>query len=155
MVLNIAARNQSEKMASICQHRLAAGLLAVLGVLAVTFGQVSAEQTSSGFVAGVDDLPLVTGFKEVAGSAMNFDTPSGRILEVQTAGAADQAQVSDFYSAALPQLGWQEISTTKSKLQFQRDDEILEIDISVSKNGGTLVQFRIAPQVAGSTGSAQ
>ncbi len=128
-----------------CVHLCTAGLLVVL-----TIGPyvVRADQAATGYLAGADDLPLMAGFEEVSGSAMNFDTPGGRIMEVQAVGSADRNQVVEFYAAALPQLGWHKLAAGQSRLRFERDEEILVIEVGAGDGGASLLQFQIAPRPA-------
>ncbi|MHA1113545.1 MAG: hypothetical protein ACTSRY_03445, partial [Alphaproteobacteria bacterium] len=60
----------------------------------------------AGFVAGLEDVPLMPGLLEVAGAGFAFDKPSGRIAEAQAEGPFDADTVRAFYAATLLQLGW-------------------------------------------------
>lgn len=126
----------------------AALAIALAAALAIGPQAVGADQAATGYLAGIDDLPLMAGFEEVAGSAMNFDTPGGRIMEVQALGAADRDRVAEFYTTALPQLGWLALAVSRNGLRFERDEEILVIEIGKREGGVSLVQFRIAPRPA-------
>ena len=78
-------------------------LLPALCLLALS---ASAEET--GFIAEIDDLPLMPGLAEVEGAGVVFDKPSGRIVEAYARGAVTREAVASFYRDTLPQLGWSE-----------------------------------------------
>ena len=50
--------------------------------------------------------------------------------------------ISSFYSATLQQLGW----SKKSKNVFQRDGDLLRIEMSDDKMGQSRVRFFITPR---------
>lgn len=52
------------------------------------------------------DLPVMPGFLEENQSRVVFDTPEGRIIEVQAHGNASPDQVRDYYQLVLPSLSW-------------------------------------------------
>src|SRR5262249_20377772 len=58
---------------------------------------------ADGFVAGTEDVPLMPGLAPVAGSALTFDKPEGRIVEAQASGKVTRAAVHRFYAESLPQ----------------------------------------------------
>lgn len=133
-------------------HRVnicAAGLIAVV---AMFFGSALAQPegdpefgTVSEFVTGADEVPLMAGLDEIPGGTMVFDNPGGRIVEVQAAGPVSPAQVKEFYTAALPQLGWLAVSVGGDSLRFTRESEVLTIEVGHVEVGGSLVMFVIAP----------
>jgi hypothetical protein len=111
-------------------------MLVIVG--AVLFG--AAPALADGFVAGLEDLPLMTGLQEVGESAVTFDVPEGRIVEVYAEGAVDGGRVLAFYDETLPQLGW----TLEGAGRFRREGELLHIEI-ISEGEGTAVRFSLAP----------
>jgi hypothetical protein len=76
------------------------------------------------YFAAIEDLPLPPGFSEVAGEP-SFETAEGRIVLAIADGRSSAAQISDFYSAALPQLGWAFSPNPDGALVFQRGRETL------------------------------
>jgi len=101
----------------------------------------SAASDNGGFVAGVEDLPLMPGLKELSGSGYAFGSSNGRIVEAYATGEVSQQQVLDFYSSTLPQLGW-EAATTHS---YHRQGERLAIEF-VKGNGPLTVHFTVTPE---------
>lgn len=97
---------------------------------------------ASDFVAGIADLPLMPGLRELPGEGLLFDKPGGRIIEAYAEGEnlARQA-VIDFYHQTLPQLGWQR----QGNLVFVREAE--ELKLTLSEEGRrVIVRFDIAPR---------
>ena len=113
-------------------HRLFATLF-VAALLAV-------GARAEGFVPGLDDLPLMDGLAEVAGSGTVFDQPAGRIVDAYAVGRVDADAVARFYGDTLPHLGW----TPVDAMTFTREGERLAI--SVTRSGGDLtVHFSLTP----------
>lgn len=120
--------------------RLSAILAATLAALFLA-GPVTAA--GDGFVAGIDDLPLMPGLHAVAGEDLKFDKPGGRFVEASARGAVTPKAVSAFYARTLPQLGWRSTGADR----FQREDETLQIDFPGAVPGeGVTVRFTLAPR---------
>jgi len=116
----------------------------VLAVGAPT-GQALAEAAVEAFVAGTEDLPLMAGLRHSPDHGVVFDSAEGRIIEAYAAGYVDAEAVRRFYTASLPQLGWQEMP---GSLTFRREGEILTLEVLEQGAAGTdpvTVRFRIAP----------
>ncbi|MCW5731155.1 MAG: hypothetical protein KIT20_10375 [Alphaproteobacteria bacterium] len=115
------------------------GALAVLLALPI-LGRGPAG--ASEFVAGIADLPLMPGFRELPGEGLLFDKPGGRIVEAYAEGEDQPRQrVMDFYNQTLPQLGWRRAGD----LVFVREAE--ELKLTLSEEGGRLIiRFDIAPR---------
>lgn len=96
---------------------------------------------ADGFVAGTEDVPLMPGLAPVAGSALTFDKPQGRIVEAQASGKVARAAVQRFYAAALPQLGWK----TAGADAWQRESETLRLDFR-GRDGALTVGFTLSPR---------
>lgn len=118
-------------------QRWRAGGLALLFALAAT---TACAADGIGFVSGIDDLPLMEGLAEEPGSAMIFDSPSGRIVQTEASGAVSGAEVLAFYAATLPELGWRRLGETA----FVRQHETLDLEIA-EKAGGVVVRFVLSP----------
>jgi hypothetical protein len=101
----------------------------------------SAASDSSGFVAGIEDLPLMPGLTELSGSGYAFGSSNGRIVEAYAAGDVSEQQVLDFYSSTLPQLGW-EPATNRS---YHRQGERLAIEF-VKGDAPLTVHFTVTPE---------
>ena len=92
------------------------------------------------YLAGVADLPLMPGLRELADAGIVFDKPSGRIVEAYAAGIVSAADVLAFYRETLPELGWQ----AEDDHHFRREGERLELELL--KGGEVLtVHFTLAP----------
>ena len=118
----------------------AAGILVLVLILAPLVGPRAQEGTGA-FLGGVEDLPLMAGLTEVADARVVFDKPAGRIVEAFAVGEVDAAAVRAFYATVLPQLGWAQVAGQI----FQREDEILKIDID-AEGASVTVRFSISPQ---------
>ena len=116
-------------------------LAAVL--LAAWTGWCAAAGAQAAFFATVSDLPLMPGLTESAETALVFDKPSGRIVEVAATGAVSATTVRSFYGETLPQLGWVADGT-----RFLREGEVLTLAVKESAVGVT-VRFSIAPATPG------
>ncbi len=115
--------------------------LIILGVLlGFVFGAINSTAAPK-FVPGIDDLPLMPGLVLKSETPVVFDTPAGRIIEVFAVGKMPSAHIRSFYGETLLQLGWQ----PSRKNEFQRDKELLKIEISEDKSGQRVVRFSVVP----------
>jgi hypothetical protein len=113
-------------------------------VIAVGLGLSSLAawgEGDAGFVAGVEDLPLMPGLHEVVEAGTKFDSASGRIVEAYAVGQVEEADVLAFYAESLPQLGWTMVDQTL----FHRSGESLKIETS-RENSEVTVHFSLSPQ---------
>lgn len=92
------------------------------------------------FFSNVEDLPLMSGLREVVDDGLVFDKPEGRIVEAIAIGAVSREVIAAFYTAALPELGWEQ----KGSDTFSRAGEVLRYRLGVVE-GETSVRFLIAP----------
>lgn len=92
------------------------------------------------FLQRIDDIPLAPGLSEKTGAGLVFATAEGRIVEAVAEGPVTAAQVTAFYTATLPELGWEE----RAPLLFKRDTELLTISLSPGR-GGLTVAFSLQP----------
>ena len=109
-----------------------AGLL-----FAVTVGAVA----QAAFFSAVEDLPLMPGLQEVADEGMIFDKPEGRIVEAVAAGKVSQDDITAFYDATLPQLGWERTAAAT----FMRSGEVLRYRLE-AVNDDIIIRVTIAPK---------
>ena len=98
--------------------------------------------SQSTFISILNDVPLMSGLKIQKQTALIFDTPSGRIVEVAAVGKIPLLKVREFYADTLPQLGWRDVG----KNIFSRDKEILSINLSIIVNRNTQIKFSITPE---------
>lgn len=124
--------------AAVLPRLLIAVVLALPLVLVVVRSAPAAE-----FVSVIEDLPLMPGLVEVPGDTMEFEGPTGRIVEVLAAGDVSAAAVEAFYAETLPQLGWR----LEAPGRYRRDDEILSLAVAPAPEGasGAAVRFRLRP----------
>jgi hypothetical protein len=109
----------------------------LFALLAVAPGAATAQQ----FVAGTEDVPLMPGLELVAGSAVTFDKPQGRIVEAQASGKVTREAVHAFYAQTLPQLGWE----PAGRDAWRREGETLRLDFH-RHDGALTVGFTLAPR---------
>jgi hypothetical protein len=102
---------------------------------------VPAPALAQGFVAGTEDVPLMPGLQPVAGSALTFDKPQGRIVEAQASGKLTRSAVQHFYAATLPQLGWKAAGADA----WRREGETLRLDFH-GPDGEITVGFTLSPR---------
>jgi hypothetical protein len=113
--------------------------LAVLAAVCSVPGR-AAEQ----FFAAIEDLPVMPGLEQVPGAGVSFDKPQGRIVEAAASGDVSRAAVRAFYTAVLPQLGWDAAGDGR----YLRDGErlVLSFGASGDATGRTLtVRFSLFP----------
>lgn len=111
----------------------------------VKAGGGAASGEVSLFVAGFEALPLMPGLENVGGGSVEFDTPSGRIVETVVEGPVSADAVLAFYGRTLPQLGWEPLAET----QFQREGEILKLELLTPRDGEgnrLTVRFFLSPK---------
>ncbi len=121
-------------MRSCRKSAVAASLAAGLALMAAA--GIAAER----FFTGIDDLPVMPGLEQVADAGVAFDKPEGRIVEIAARGAVSRRQVSEFYQAVLPQLGWRLAGGGR----YRREGE--QLVLSVEGSGRSLiVRFSLRP----------
>jgi len=98
-------------------------------------------RTNTGFLSRLEDMPLVPGLSEDAGSGVSFDTAAGRIVEAFARGNVTERQVLDFYRETLPQLGW----IAESPTEYSRGGEKLRIAVTPDEQG-MVVRYSLSPQ---------
>ena len=98
--------------------------------------------SQSAFISILNDVPLMSGLKIQKQTALIFDTPSGRIVEVAADGKISLLKMREFYADTLPQLGWRD----RGENIFSRDQEILSINFSIIENGNAQIKFSITPE---------
>lgn len=120
--------------------RQLAGKLMILVALLAMVSPAGAQV----FFALLEDVPVMPALTPVADAGIEFDAPSGRIVEAYAIGATDRKSVLGFYRATLPQLGWQ----AGAGNAFLRESESLKIDF-FGPDGEITVRFTVAPAQPG------
>jgi hypothetical protein len=106
----------------------------------VLFLMLPAPAGADGFFTSVKDLPLMAGLHEVPGTALLYDKPEGRLVELVARGPVSKKAAQDFFARTLPQLGWQPRAGS-----WHRDGEILRLGYS-RENDELVVYLSINPQ---------
>lgn len=102
---------------------------------------------ADGFVAGIDDLPLMPGLRGLPQDGTVFDAPGGRVVEAWAEGSTSRDAVLAFYRTTLPQLGW----TALEPGLFRREGEALRLEFPATGPAGAqsagrlLVRFYLSP----------
>ncbi len=117
---------------------LSLGVASVLASLGLG-GQAAAQDA---FFLTVSDLPLMPGLEEAPESALVFDNPGGRLVEVSASGAIPRDSILSFYGETLPQLGWVAVQEG----WFEREGEVLRLVVTGGA-GAMVVTFSISPAV--------
>lgn len=99
------------------------------------------------FLAGFEDVPLMEGLTVDPDAVLVFDSPAGRIAEAYAVGPVAWDAFTEFYTAALMQLGWAPSSAGApgQSLFFTREGEGLTLD-RFGANGALTVRFTLAPR---------
>ena len=101
---------------------------------------VAWAQTPVSYVAGIEDVPLMAGLAPTRTNDLNFDSPQGRIVIVNTQGPVLRQAVQDFYATSLGQLGWDRIGDAA----FRRQGEMLRLEFGQQGTQLT-VRFTLSP----------
>lgn len=113
---------------------------AIISTLLLTLFSALPAANGQEFFELLEDVPVMPDLTPVSDAGIEFDTPSGRIVEAYAIGATDRDSVLEFYRATLPQLGWQPGAGNA----FLREAESLRIDF-FGPNGEITVRFTVAP----------
>ncbi|PWR20480.1 hypothetical protein [Zavarzinia compransoris] len=118
------------------------GFLALILVLAVAPALAGATR----FLTGSEDVPLMEGLTERGETRTVFDTPGGRIVDVETEGGVSAEAVRRYYEASLPALGWRrDPAGPADGTAWRRASEVLVITIRPGHGGGANVRFNLRP----------
>lgn len=98
--------------------------LAAVALVAVV---AAAPAHASDFLKAIDDVPLVRGMTET-GEPIVFESDQGRVVQTAAEGQVVATEISSFYIASLPALGWKRIEAAET-LSFERENERLNISI--------------------------
>ncbi len=103
----------------------------------------SSSRGKQQFAKSIEDLPLMSGLRVMDEKDVLFISKSGRIAETVLEGEADIEDIYDFYSEALPQLGWKQIDPKT----YEREKERLYIEASGIQHpkAVSVVKFSVRP----------
>ncbi len=80
------------------------------------------------FIEGLEDVPLLSGMKQVQKDNISFGNEQSRLVEAYlTSSKIGFARVEKFYKETLPQLGWTYQGKRDDTLTFYRDGEAIDI----------------------------
>ena len=86
---------------------------------------LSALAVAAAFFSAIEDMPLAPGLTEAPAASTVFDKADGRIVQLVATGPVAQDKVLQFYSEALPQLGWRMANATT----WRREAETLTLEV--------------------------
>lgn len=90
--------------------------------VAAVFACVAPAFAAAAYFSELSDVPLPPGFTE-RDTAVGFDGEGGRLVVAQAMGDLPPLGVRDFYTDALPQLGWALSPGNEDALVFVRGRE--------------------------------
>lgn len=102
-------------------------------------------KVSEEFVQGSEDIPLLAGMEKISDGAIGFDSATGSIVASSYLTYLERNKIKSFYVRTLPQMGWRLSTFTANIVNFERDKEDLEIEIT-EKDSGQIVRFFISSQ---------
>ena len=102
---------------------------------------ISACAYAQAFLPGVEDIPIMEGLRPIDGAGHIFDSPTGRLVKSYLFGTVSRRKVDEFYSEALPALGWLPTGSNT----YTRDSEFLMLEKIVGDDGLT-VTISISPR---------
>ena len=88
------------------------------------------------------DIPVMPGMQELVDEAIIFDKPEGRFIKTTAISESHtKSQIIQFYSKALPALGWMKISD----LKYKRGTYLLTIAVEQTDNI-QIIYFTVEPE---------
>ncbi len=105
--------------------------------------RVSLGGENANFLAAIEDVPLMSGLIEDETKTLNFNKPSGRLVQAHTYGQLMENEIVRYYKLVLPEFGWQNIDN----LVFSREGELLRINC-FRENNTLIVIFMLSPESA-------
>lgn len=116
----------------------------ITGFALIAFMFATAPVAAGDFFALLEDVPVMPGLRPVEDAGIEFDAPSGRIVEAWAIGELGRGAVAGFYRDTLPQLGW----SAGAGNAYQREGEALRIDF-FGPDGELTVRFTVSPVATG------
>lgn len=89
----------------------------------------SLTANSANFISGFEDIPLMSGLKQIEKNDFSFSNEETHYIEAHLVAtrASSFSQITNFYTKALAQLGWKENNSTSDSVSFYRENDVLEI----------------------------
>ena len=119
--------------------------IAPLALITLWFGHAAARaEIATGWVG---DIPVPVEALIETDSAVNFDSPSGRVIRFTFQLEMDNQALNAYYKEALVELGWQILANPSGPL-YQRGTEVMHIgpiDASSASQGRFAYQVTLAP----------
>ncbi len=107
----------------------------------------AAPAHATDFLKAIEDVPLIKGLTELADPVI-FESDQGRVVRTSAEGRIGGAQISSFYSASLPSLGWKPVAS-ETGLAFERENERLTIGVrEPAPNQAVQVRFELIVKLA-------
>lgn len=99
------------------------------------------------FLKAIDDVPLVAGLAELPEPVV-FESDQGRVVRTSAEGNVGGSEISSFYLASLPALGWKRTEDLNA-LSFVRENEELNLQIREPANNAPVrVSFELIVKLA-------
>ena len=103
-------------------------------------------KSSTDFVQGSEDIPLLIGMDKMVEESLGFDSNSGSIINSSYETKLIPKYIKDFYLKTLPQMGWELIQNDRIKCIFKRDNEKLEIEFEEGEKKN-IVRFFVSSTI--------
>ena len=89
--------------------------LSYIMALLVMLSSLGARANADEAIGWVGDLPVPAEAMIETTSGVNFDSPSGRVIQFTFYSSLSEQALSDFYAMTLPALGWQAVAHSYKK----------------------------------------
>ena len=107
----------------------------------------AAPAHAADFLTAIDDVPLAKGLAELPDPVV-FESDQGRVVRTSAEGQVGVTEISAFYIASLPSLGWKRVESDAS-LAFERENERLSITMrEPANNRPVTVSFELIVKLA-------
>ena len=117
-------------------------IAACLAVLTLSSPRAGSAEENQAYLHYLPDVPLQAGTSELVDEAVLFDKAEGRIIEsVVDVGKTPEKQALNYYSEALPPLGW----TPSGGGVFVRNGEQLTVKWE-KVSGGAILRLSLSPK---------
>lgn len=118
-----------------------------LAAITLVAGLATAPAHATDFLKAIDDVPLVAGLTELA-DPLVFESDQGRVVRTSAEGQVGGSEISAFYIATLPSLGWTRTEDLR-RLSFVRENEELNLQIrEPANNRPVTVSFELIVKLA-------